>query len=318
MLIPTLNAGSGFKEQLASLKQQTIPLKEIIVIDSGSTDRTPELAKSHGARVIEIEPEEFDHGGTRNLAADHARGEVLVYMTQDAIPVSSETINALISPLREEKTVVSYARQKADITAKLSEKYLRLANYPSRSQCKYLQLAPELGIKIFQSSNVCAAYRRAEFNALGRFPAPVVCNEDMLFAARAIFAGYKVAYTAEAAVWHTHNNSCLELFRRYFDIAASLDHEPRIQSTCKVEAQGLKYFKNQLHYTRDQRKHHEFPLLLLESAAKYFGYKAGENHTRIPPKLKKHLGRNRAYWMNIEQSSKDGLKEEKEGIYEDG
>ena len=306
MIIPTLNAGPNFEELLLNLQQQVLKPNEILVIDSGSSDQTTTLAGSLGARVVTIPPGSFDHGGTRNLAAEYAHGDILIYMTQDALPVDKQTLKTLINPLQEEKTVVSYARQKAAETAKLSEKYLRLDNYPPCSQLKSLQQVSELGIRAFQSSNVCAAYRRAEFEALGRFPAPVVCNEDMLFATRALFAGYKVAYTAEAEVWHTHNNSCLELFRRYFDIAASLDYEPRIHAIGNAETKGLEFLKKQICYARGQRKHHELPRIILESTAKYLGYKTGANHTRIPTKIKKHLALNRAYWMNIEQNNKDG------------
>lgn len=296
LIIPTLNAAPYLEKLIKSLKSQKQPVDRIIVIDSGSTDKTTELALNLQAEVIKIDPQSFDHGATRNLAADHSTAEILIYMTQDAVAANSETIGHLIAPLQEKKTIAAYARQLAAKEASPSEKFLRLANYPPETLLKEASLIPQLGIKTFQNSNVCAAYRREEFEKLGRFPQPVVCNEDMLFAARAIFSGYRVAYCAEATVYHTHQLSLTQLFRRYFDIGASLSHDPRISKQGQAIEKGFEFLKNQLNYLKKQGKLIHVPLTLLETAAKYIGYQAGVHHTKIPSTLKKHLGANSLYW----------------------
>lgn len=298
VIIPTLNAEAYLEELVGRLKTQQQEVAQIMIIDSGSGDGTVDLATSLGAKVITINPDcdSFDHGATRNRAAELAEGNILIFMTQDALPANNETIGRLIKPLESDLTVVSYARQIAFDRASSSEKFLRLANYPPRVIVKSSQEIKQMGIKTFQNSNVCSAYRRAEFEKLGRFPAPVVCNEDMLFAAKAIFAGYRVCYNADALVLHNHALKIKDLFRRYFDIAASLDHEPRIKTFGQTEAKGLDFFRNQLNYLRDQKKLHELPRVICETAAKYLGYKCGTNHNRIPKKLKTYFGLNRAYW----------------------
>ena len=300
VIIPTLNAAAYLETLINALKNQRQALAQIIVIDSGSHDGTSELASALGAEVIKIASGSFDHGATRNRAAAEAQGDILVFMTQDALPTGTETISRLIEPLADTLTVVSYARQVAAEDASTSEKFLRLANYPPQSILKSREKIEKMGIKTFQNSNVCSAYRRREFEKLGCFPAPVVCNEDMLFAAKAIFSGYRVAYNAEAVVMHSHDLKMKQLFKRYFDIASSLDHEPRIKSLGSAEAKGLDFFKNQAKYLRDQNRLHELPRVICETAAKYLGYKCGVNNNRIPKKMKKYLGLNSAYWFKAE------------------
>ena len=300
MIIPTYRAGDDLQKLLDSLGRQELQPVETIVIDSGSPADTLKMAESCGSRVVSIKPGAFDHGGTRNLAAGKAKGSILVFMTQDALPVDDQLLKKLVDPLRDKKNIVSYARQLADDNAPLSEKYLRLTNYPPRSARKTAEQIETDGIRTFQCSNVCAAYRSKEFKNLGCFPTPVVCNEDMLFAAKAIFAGYAVVYNAEAVVWHTHHYNCPDLFRRYFDIAASLDHNRHIRSVGKVEASGKIFLMNQLRYIREQRKYYQLIKVFPEALAKYLGFKTGENHTCLPRKLKKYLGLNRGYWSKME------------------
>lgn len=305
IIIPTLNAAQLLQEQVTALRAQNHPPDQILVVDSSSTDQTADLARRLCVDLVSVEPDSYDHGATRNLGADRANGDILIFMTQDALPVNIEMIANLLKPLQEEDVIVSYARQLADSQASLSEKYLRLANYPPYSMIKKKENIPEMGIKAFQNSNVCAAYKRKEFYKLGRFPAPAICNEDMIYAARAIMAGYKVSYSAEAEVWHTHTYGYKEYFKRYFDIAVSLDHEPQIRFLGNAESKGFEFLKEKLLYIRDQKKYHEYSRAILEAGAKYLGYKIGGNHSRIPKSLKKYLGMNRTYWRKAEIASRE-------------
>lgn len=299
VIIPTHNAEMHLEALVGRLRSQEQFIDEILVIDSASEDRTVELAQRLKTRVIVIDPGTFDHGKTRNLAASKTKSDILIFMTQDAMPVNNETVSCLVKHLQIRDNVVSYARQIPAEEATISEKFLRRANYPPDTTVKSADDIPRLGIKAFQNSNVCAAYRRKEFEALGRFPEPVVCNEDMLFAAKVIFAGYKVVYCAEALVYHTHCLGLRQLFRRYFDIAASLDQDKRIKALGKAEEKGFEFFMKQLVYLRDQKKLNQITWILLETASKYLGYKAGGQQKHIPKSIKKYLGENTLYWSSI-------------------
>ncbi len=273
-------------------------MQEVIIIDSQSTDNTTEIATDFGARVLNIKKKEFDHGGTRNLAAAEAVGDVIIFMTQDAIPACKDTFKYLIQPLEEPAIILSYARQLPKEGTKITDNFLRLYNYPARSIIKSKKDVKSMGIKAFQNSNVCAAYRSKEFRQLGGFSAPVVSNEDMLFAARAILAGYQVAYTAKASVFHSHNYSYIKLFKRYFDIGASLDNAPIIKQSGRSEAEGISFISNQLKYIIAQHNYLSIPAVFLEACCKYAGFKVGTRHGLVPGPWKKYLGLHREYWQN--------------------
>lgn len=99
-------------------------------------------------------------------------------------------------PLGEELVGVSYARQLPASDCDFIERYTRRFNYPEESRIKGKEDIPELGIKTFFCSNVCAAYRRDVYEALGGFSRRTIFNEDMILAGRMVQAGYKVAYAA--------------------------------------------------------------------------------------------------------------------------
>ena len=296
VIIPVLNAEKYLEPLILSLQEQKRKADEILVIDSCSQDNTVKVAKQLAVDILVLKPGQFDHGATRNLGVSSTKSEVIIFMTQDAMPANKNTIFNLIKPLQHEKIVISYGRQVPCPDATPSEKFLRLSNYPPESIIKSAGSISSMGIRAFQNSDVCSAYKRREFEALGRFPEPVVCNEDMIMAARAIFAGYSVAYTADALVRHTHELSPGQLFKRYFDIAASLDLEPRIKEQAAAEKSGLDFFKKQLIFLRKQKKLSCLPRVVLETGAKYTGYKCGLKHRVFPAGLKKHLGMNRLYW----------------------
>ncbi len=110
VIIPTLNAELKLKRILPMLNRQTIPL-EVVIIDSSSTDNTNAIAKNLNAKLISITRESFNHGQTRNLAVAHAIGEIVVFMTQDALLHSEFCIENLIKPLEVDSIAAVYGRQ---------------------------------------------------------------------------------------------------------------------------------------------------------------------------------------------------------------
>ncbi len=97
--IPVLNGARYLDEVLSAVRAQVLPAGyelEILVIDSGSSDGSLEIARRHGAVVHEIPQSEFSHGGTRNLAMKLARGERVAFITQDATPAHERWLAALL------------------------------------------------------------------------------------------------------------------------------------------------------------------------------------------------------------------------------
>lgn len=290
VIIPTLNAGPDIHILLEKLKQQTFQPYEIIVIDSESADGTPQAAEKAGAKVITVRRSEFDHGGTRNMAAEAAEGNILLFMTQDAEPLNEHMIEKLVHPLLEkDKVVYAYARQCARPSADVLEKLARQYNYPEHSQLKSFEHVNQMGIKTFFCSNVCAAIRKDTFEAMGKFQAPVIFNEDLFMSARCILSGFKVAYCAEAIVYHSHNYSIMQQLRRYFDNGVSMSCNSWMLPYSGVGKAGSGLVKQQLKALLNSRQWLHIPRLIIESGAKLIGYKLGLHFRSLPSFIRRKL-----------------------------
>lgn len=276
VIIPTLNAASTIRELLAALKSQEISPEEIIVIDSSSDDHTVKLARECSAKVIEISRDSFDHGRTRNMAATLAKGDILVFMTQDAMPYNRSLISNLISPLSQPDIAASYARQIPRDNATPLEIFARSFNYPAKSYVKGFNDIRRFGIKTFFCSNTCSAFKKDIFMKVGKFPEGIPSNEDMLIAARIITKGYRIAYEARAIVLHSHCYSLPQLFRRYYNIGASLRRNKWVlRYSGNAEAEGLRFLLQQTRFVIKNYGLRWLPRIFLEASIKFTGYRMG-------------------------------------------
>lgn len=297
VIIPTLNAEKNIAELIMSLKSQSLPPLEIIVIDSASEDRTTEIARGLGCTVITIDRAEFNHGGTRNLGAEASRGEVLVFLTQDALPVDNNLLQNLVAPLAANPEIAaSFGRHIARSDAVPPERFARLFNYPDIPMIKGKEDLPRLGIKTFFFSNVCSAIKKSSFEAVDRFPERALTNEDMAIAAKLVLKGYKIAYVPEAAVWHSHNYSVPHYFRRYFDIGAFLSGNERLKGHSKAESEGLKFTKEQLLYLFRNNHYRWIPYSIALTLAKFIGYRLGQMEDKLPVRIKRSLSLQKNFW----------------------
>jgi rhamnosyltransferase len=295
VIIPTLNAEEQIHGLLISLKNQSVPC-EIILIDSSSSDLTVRTADSLGAKSIIIRREDFDHGRTRNLGASHAAGDIMVFLTQDALPEDRHVLENLIRPLEDPTIAASYGRQVPRPGAKPTEKFARLFNYPEIPCIKNKEDIPSLGIKAFFFSNVCSAIRKKDFEEIGGFTERLIMNEDMLLACRLILKGYKIAYVPEARVIHSHNYTLSHQFKRYFDIGVFLKKNLQPLEDVKTGNAGAGFLKEEIKYFLRNRAYTCFPYILVETAAKYLGYQFGLYHANIPNSLRKRMSMHRGFW----------------------
>jgi len=309
VIIPTLNAGNSFAKLLELLKAQTLVPHEIIIIDSCSDDATTELAEAAGAKVLSVHRAEFDHGGTRNIAAEVATGDVLLFMTQDVMPLNEHLIEEIVKPLYGnealEDVVYSYARQIADSSSDLLEQLARANNYPTESAVKGYKDIEQLGIKTFFCSNACSAIRRDVFRKMNGFQAPVIFNEDMFMAARCILAGKKIAYCADAQVYHTHHYSIKQQFKRYFDNGVSMRCNAWILPYASATKSGSKLVKQQLAGIHAAGQWKLIPRFIGETAAKLIGYKLGMNFHRLPKFFCRRVSMHPLIWRQIERGDFD-------------
>ncbi len=296
VIIPTLNADKKLPRLLDGLKGQTLQPSEVIVIDSSSTDNTVEVAKQFGC-VTEIIPlEDFDHGGTRNRGARLARGEILVFMTQDAKPCDEHLLEVLTSTLRDGQAEAAYARQIANSDAIPPEAFARKINYPTEPYTKKIDDLPRLGIKTFFFSNVASAIKTQAFEASGEFPEKVIMNEDMLFCSRLLNRGHRVAYQADACVFHSHNYSLIQQFKRYFDIGAFKAQAGKELSGARTNREGYKFAFQQLRFLLSEKKYLWLLWACVDNFLRYVGFILGRCHKCLPNRLKKRLSMHPEFW----------------------
>ena len=296
VVIPTLNAAKDWDSLTISLLRSARP-DQVLLIDSESTDGTAKLAAALGFRTV-IQPRStFNHGATRQLGVDLCPdAEILVYLTQDAILTDESSIPKLIRSFEDPDVSAAYGRQLPRPGAKPIEAHARQFNYPDRSQKRTLDSRKQLGIRAAFLSNSFAAYRRAALMQVGGFPSSVIFGEDMVTAARMLLAGYTIAYCAQATVYHSHGYSCLQEFRRSFDIGALHSLENWLmQEFGSAGGEGKRFVLSELGYLA-QHDRLLLPSSLLRSSLKLTGYRLGRMHARLPLRWKRRLGMNSAFW----------------------
>ena len=306
IIIPTRNAENYMEKLLTKLVNQTLKPYEIIIIDTNSKDKTRLICeKFNEVKFIQINDGEFDHGGTRNRAAKEATGEILVFMTQDALPENEYFIEEITKRLGRDNIVASYGRQMAREDATVLEKFARSFNYSDEELIKSKDDIERLGIKAFFMTNVCSAFITREFWNIGAFPEKTILNEDMIISSKFILSGKKVHYAAKAHVIHSHDYNYIQQFKRNFDIAVSLIDYDEILKYAKSESEGVKYVKDAMKYLMKIKKMYLIPHLIIDSGFRFIGYKAGMNYKKIPMKLVKRMSMHSFYF-----NSKDDGKME--------
>lgn len=168
VIIPVYRPDEKLKKLLEGLRKQTHLAEHIFLIHTKTEGVSLEWCKEYETvQIIEIRPEEFDHGGTRRMGAELSDEEFLIFMTQDAVPQDQYLIEKLMEPFQDSKVGASYARQLPDKDCRMVECYTRSFNYPQESRIKTIEDVDKLGIKTFFCSNVCAAYKKSVYKELG-------------------------------------------------------------------------------------------------------------------------------------------------------
>lgn len=249
-----------------------------------------------------IPKKKFDHGGTRNAAADLSNEEFIIFMTQDAVPENERLIEYLLDSFDRKEVGAAYARQVPTGDAGEIERYTRTFNYPEVSCLKTAEDKKRLGIKTYFCSNVCAAYRKDIYDALGGFVCHTIFNEDMIMAAKIIEAGYGVQYTANARVIHSHNYNCKQQFKRNFDLAVSQIEYQEYFGDVKSESEGIRLVIETMKHLFRIGKWYLLPKLVVQSGAKYLGYRFGKKYQTLPPAWIHAFSLNKEYWKYKENN----------------
>jgi rhamnosyltransferase len=297
VIIPTLQAEQYLPTLLASLATQTLAPAEIIIVDSSSTDKTIEIAHQYKCSIQSIAREEFQHGRSRNIGAKHARGEILIFLTQDALPANNLFLAEIIQPILDGSAQAVTARQMPNKDASPTEKIAREFNYPPLSNLRNLELLNELGVKTFFFSNTASAIMHEVFNLLGGFSEQIIVNEDMDFCIRLLEKGYTVAYQAQAQVYHSHNYTLFGLFKRYFDIGVYFSQAPPILQKLSPNRDGRRLMTSSIEALVSRKDWFWLIHLLAELVVKFSAYNLGKHHDLLPRALKPLISGQTYYWV---------------------
>jgi len=247
VIILTKNAGEGFATLLQQLFSQNFDGDyEIIVIDSGSTDGTPEIAENFPVKLVRIKPEEFHHGRTRNLGAEQASGRILVYITQDALPLHNDWLHKLTGDLKNPQVAMVVGRQIPWQTTKPPEKFFYSYYFPEH-KIEVVRGASDYYRDNMFISNVNSAIQRDVWRQF-KFSEDIVLAEDKEFAKRILLAGWKIVYQPDAVVYHAHDFSLRTIFQRSVDAGISLSQGVNVPRSRNWVINRLGYFAREARY----------------------------------------------------------------------
>jgi len=297
IIIPTYNAQNYLEKLLSSIKNQSITNFQLIIIDSSSKDATVNIAKKFTNNIVVIPQNEFDHGGTRAKAAHIAKGDILIYLTQDALPCDNLTIENIVKVFDDKKIGAAYGKQVSYEDTNLFGKHLREFNYRETSYVRDKSDIKQFGLKTAFLSDSFAAYRKSALESIGLFKDGLILGEDTYAGAKMILSGYSLAYVAEAKVYHSHSYTVFQEFKRYFDIGVFHKSESWIlESFGKAEGEGMKYIKSEIKYLLSNDAWYLLPEFIVRNGMKYLGYKLGQRYEKLPMWVIKKLSMHHRWW----------------------
>lgn len=231
IVVPVYNGETYLEEVLISVFSQKTAFRfEVIVIDSGSTDKSLEIIEKYPVRLHKIPKNEFGHGRTRNLGAKLGAGKYVIFLTQDATPASDYWLENLVKVLADDDWAIgSYSRQLPRPDCNPMEMRDITYGAPPISMVKKVDFRDEFQKKVYENhyqqfivfSDVSSCIRKDIFDIMP-FDEKILMVEDQEWCKRAIEAGYKVIYESSSAVYHSHNHSLKSAYKRHYDYGASL------------------------------------------------------------------------------------------------
>ncbi|MDO9241581.1 MAG: glycosyltransferase [Methylicorpusculum sp.] len=298
LIVPTLNAGLLWEDWLNKFEQQTRKPDYLLVIDSSSTDNTVAMALARGFAVKVIAKAEFNHGGTRQAGVSMLPDpDIIVFLTQDALLASPDALERLLAAFDDDRVGAVYGRQLPHQNAGPIAAHARLFNYPPESQLRSMEDKKRYGLKTVFISNSFAAYRLNALMMMGGFPVDTIMNEDTFVAGKMLTAGWKIAYCADAQVFHSHDYRFGDEFKRYFDIGVFHARCSWLQQTFGgASGEGLRYVLSETRYLIRQAPW-LIPSALFRTGLKWLGFKLGALHLSIPFPLRSCFSLHKAYWL---------------------
>jgi rhamnosyltransferase len=286
VILPVRNAGDFAKRQVDAFNGQ-IPVPHVMVIDSESTDGSPDIYRAGGFEVIPIAHKDFDHGATRNFAMTLCDADIIVFMTHDSILQRPDSIIRLCAPFADPAVGVVYGRQLPRPQARAIERHARYFNYPAISSVRTWPSARRLGIRAAFNSNTFCACRRVTLDQIGGFPHRCLIGEDQIVAAHALLAGWSVVYASDAIVEHSHGYTMAQEFQRYFENGVNHgQYKTLFDSFMSPSGEGRRYVLSELRYLL-RHAPHRIPEAGLRTVLKLTAYHLGRHESLLPVTMKR-------------------------------
>jgi rhamnosyltransferase len=271
--------------------QKGVGAFEVVLVDSGSTDATLEIARRFPIRIEQIPAEAFHYAHTRNFAASSGKGRILVNLSGDAIPASDAWLHKMIANFSDPGVGAVYGRQLPKPGSTIERRDTFDAVYGDQKIVKDPAHRNEMGYRFYHFSCVNAAIRRSVWETTP-FPENLKTFEDLGIAKRILDGGWKIVYEPEAAVFHSHHYTTVQLFKRYFDIGYTLKRleiwdAPGTRSSMLRDLHKL--LRKQLTRIKDSGTRHRVHAAVGQDLAKSAGLLLGLNQRFLPLALKRHL-----------------------------
>jgi rhamnosyltransferase len=293
VVIPVLNARDELARCLDAIDAQELDGEvEVVVVDSGSTDGSIELARERGAVVIEIPKHEFTFGRSRNLGAAAAGGEVLVFTSADAYATDERWLATLVAPFGGNPNVAGvYGRQVPYDHAAPSEQYfLRFVYGPDRRD-QFINGSKELTMETTMFSNANSAMPRELWDRY-RFDEEIIGSEDLEWGVRALLDGYHLRYEPEAAVRHSHDFTLGAAFRRFFDLGVAAERAYMAggrYSRWVLLRNAVDYSYGEVVWLVRSGRTRAVPYAVLYEVTKFAALQLGHRHRLLPLGLKRRF-----------------------------
>ncbi|MFZ4723225.1 MAG: glycosyltransferase [Phycisphaerales bacterium] len=213
IIIRTFNEARHLPELLASIASQDHPAdrREVVVVDSGSTDGTIDIASRAGCRIHRIDKDRFSFGRSLNEGCAASSGDLLVCVSGHCVPTDTQWLSRLVAPFSDPSVGATYGRQVGGPATRFSEHQIFAKYFPNGGPSQ----------SAFFTNNANSAWRRDAWQRF-RFDEDLTGLEDMHLGRRVVQSGLRVQYVAEAAVHHHHHESWVQVRRRYFREAVAL------------------------------------------------------------------------------------------------
>jgi glycosyltransferase involved in cell wall biosynthesis len=302
LVIRAYNESQHLPRLLEGIAHQTVRDVEVVLVDSGSSDSTVQIAEQYGARVIHIPSAEFTFGRSLNFGVREATREFVVIASAHVHPVYPDWLESLLRPFDDEKVALTYGKQRGPATAKYSEQQIYHQWYPDVSK-------PDQPTAFCNNAN--AAIRRSLWER-NPYDETLTGLEDVAWGKWAKEQGYKIVYVAEAEVLHSHNETPRGVYNRYRREAMALRRiypEAHFNFYDFLRLTLTNIFSDLWHAARERVLWRNIASIFWFRFMQFHGTRMGHRETSlVTPQLRE------TFYYARERKTKDSFKREMEPI----